>query len=569
MLLVSLVRAFPARYKWGIGLAVVAVLLGGIGWYGSGIAGISSSDIAYRAFAVLGFSDIYKDLPKTGWARLPLEAARFLGPFALFVLAGSALFDLVHKSDIRGKASKSAGTNAIIVGSGPFAYAAVGMELPAMFKRIVHLGAGVLSHSGRVFRLPWENTGQKTDLVSEFARRAEYVIVAESNDAETLLLALAAQKAEPRARVTAVVKDNRLADDFSDMLAGDNKPAHPLRVLSVATLAARDLHLNHPPFLAALEQGQKRIHAVIVGFGDTGEAIARDIATNCLVLGLAPPRLTVIDPAIAAREAALRLRVPELDETVTFVGMQGAFGCGVAPPLVLSNDAGPITHIYLCLGSDIDTLTAAGAVRQWLRSLGQPDAPLFLRLRDGCLLPEGMGAVAFGDTCAIVGLSHWLDDAADEAAVTLHRGYRTSLTETRRGENQSSTTRNWTSLTPDVQRSNHAAVAHIPAKLASAGVDRVHWLGRSDIPKLSHASGLLSRLGDFSRLEHDRWNAERRWAGWVFSGRTRAEGGEKDTTRRLHPDLVPFDRLTPESRQYDVGSIELLERLLTGGDPDS
>lgn len=562
-----LISSLPNRYKWGLGLAAVAVILGGIGWYYSDIPSISVLDVAYRAFAALGFSDLYKELPKSSWARWPLELARFLGPLSLIVLAGSALFDLVHKNDIRGKAAKSTGTNAVIIGSGPIAHAAVDLEFPVEFSRVVHLGARSLNQSGRIFRLPWDQPGPKESVVSELVRQAEYVLIAEADDAETLSIAMTAQQSAAAARVTALVKDGRLADDFSDMLAGDGQPAHPLRVVSAASLAVRDLHQRHPPFLRASEQSQTRIHAAIIGFGNMGEAVARDLATNCLTLGLAKPRLTVIDPAINEREAALRLRVPELNETVEFVGVKGAFGFGVAPPSVLESGSEPLTHVYLCLDSDINALSAAGAVRQWLRSSAQPAVPLFLRLRHASLLPKAMNAIAFGDAPAVVALSRWLDDEVDDAAITMHRGYRISLSRPGKIESGSSTARSWASLTPDAQRSNRAVVAHIPAKLASAGVDKTHWQGKSEIPVLAHASGMLSHIGDFSRLEHDRWNAERRWAGWAFCGRTRAEGGKKDDEQRLHPDLVSFERLLPESQSFDVRSIELLERLLTGGDP--
>ena len=51
----------------------------------------------------------------------------------------------------------------------------------------------------------------------------------------------------------------------------------------------------------------------MVGFGQTGQAIARDLIVNCRTSYLALPRLTIIDPMAEALEGVLRVRAPELD----------------------------------------------------------------------------------------------------------------------------------------------------------------------------------------------------------------------------------------------------------------
>ena len=53
---------------------------------------------------------------------------------------------------------------------------------------------------------------------------------------------------------------------------------------------------HHPPFLIAKERGHERVHALIVGFGQTGQSIARDLIVNCRTTYLGRPRITVIDP---------------------------------------------------------------------------------------------------------------------------------------------------------------------------------------------------------------------------------------------------------------------------------
>ena len=45
-------------------------------------------------------------------------------------------------------------------------------------------------------------------------------------------------------------------------------------------------------------------------------------------------------------------------------------------------------------------------------------------------------------------------------------------------------------------------------------------------------------------MEHDRWNDERRKAGWKL-------GAKKDTDNKITPYLVSWDELAEDIREYD------------------
>ncbi|MBY9068222.1 hypothetical protein K1X12_15055 [Hyphomonas sp. WL0036] len=553
--------SMPSRYKWAIFLGLTAIGFGGVGWWRSSLE-LTHLDILYRALSVFGFNDTYRDLP-AGQFTWTLEVARFLGPASLLIVASAALFDVLGKTRIRRTAAKIKDLRGVIVGASPYAFSAIeGARRDG--SKLLHLGANATNKEGALFRLPWDDRSRKELMLATYASRAKYILVSAETDSETLVLAVAATKLSKHPRVTAIVSGGRLADDYSDLLANGNKGcAYPLRILAASSLSARHLHLHNPPFLRARAENQKRVHAVIVGFGETGEALARDLAVNCLTLGLDRPRLTVIDPLMAEREAALRQRVPELDETVVFEGVLGGFGNGLNPPKLLDPEHDKITHAYICLGNDGDTLAAEGALRQWLRLSGQPDVPVFLKLRESGILASSENTTVFGSTDQTVELSGWTDDAFDDAASTLHRFYRTALSEHRKEAHGLDTAQNWDSQTPDIQRSNRAVVSHISAKLFSVGIDATHWLGKASIPYLQHESGMLGRIEALARLEHDRWNAERRWSGWRYSGTPRKDGGKKLDDLKMHPDLVPYDLLDVESQEYDRASIRILEKLLT------
>ena len=84
--------------------------------------------------------------------------------------------------------------------------------------------------------------------ISTHAIGADHVLVTHDDDAEALVLARAARLAAPRSFITVLMHDTRLAED---MAATVNEAR--TRVLSIAAVSARALHLEHPPFRAARE----------------------------------------------------------------------------------------------------------------------------------------------------------------------------------------------------------------------------------------------------------------------------------------------------------------------------
>ena len=58
---------------------------------------------------------------------------------------------------------------------------------------------------------------------------------------------------------------------------------------------------------------------------------------------------------------------------------------------------------------------------------------------------------------------------------------------------------------------------------------------------------------------HDHWARQRIDAGWTY-------GPERDDVRKTHPDLVPYQELTEEEKEYDRTSVvETLKVILMLG----
>jgi len=225
----------------------------------------------------------------------------------------------------------------------------------------------------------------------------------------------------PRGRaqgfITVLMRDVRLAEDAAAMV---NEPR--TRVLSEATVSARALNIDHPPFLIAKALGHARIHALIIGFGQTGQAIARDLIVNCRTTYLERPRITVVDPSAKALEGVMRVRAPELDACAEFAFIDGMIGThGVEPDSAelgrLIAEAGPVTAAYVCRHVDSEALSAAGMLQSLLRAADVAEPPIFVRLRDIHTLSKtaegarGLNSlIPFGDLEAIIAACEFLSN---------------------------------------------------------------------------------------------------------------------------------------------------------------
>ena len=184
-----------------------------------------------------------------------------------------------------------------------------------------------------------------------------------------------------------------------------------------------------------------------------------------------------------------------------------------------------------------------------------------LRLRDAQTPahPKGEGSgldalIPFGDIGAIVAASEFLSPAPDAAARAFSEAYRATLPEALRNDPARRSSRPWDELDETFRQVTRDAVAHIPAKLASAGVDPALWRGTPDPPPLPHDVRLFASDAErenLAELEHERWNAQRRMDGWRW-----ADLPSKDEQRRLHPDLVPYARLPESSKAFDLALVE-------------
>jgi hypothetical protein len=285
----------------------------------------------------------------------------------------------------------------------------------------------------------------------------------------------------------------------------------------------------------------------------------------------------VIDPQAKALEGVLRVRAPEIDACAQSRFIAGEIsGRAVHPePGAIAKalaEAGPITAAYVCLSTDADALSAAAMLLSLLRSIDVDAPPIFVRVRElNTIAPAGHAGPAesgldalipFGDLESILAASEFLSNAPDAPARAFVEAYRASLTPEQRDNPANRSARPWDELDETYRQNARDAVAHIPAKLASAGVDPGRWRWVTGVPRLGVSDRLFAdhaQLEALAELEHERWNAQRRMDGWRW-----ADLPSKNEARRLHQSLVKYAELSDDVKEYDRVMVRQTETACLG-----
>jgi uncharacterized membrane protein len=137
----------------------------------------------------------------------------------------------------------------------------------------------------------------------------------------------------------------------------------------------------------------------------------------------------------------------------------------------------------------------------------------------------------------------------DSYARAIHEAYVEASAERGEPAGGRSGLRGWDELPDDLKESNRAQAMHVGEKLAELGCIMVPTFD----PSLTFAYRDEGEVLLLARMEHVRWMRERLERGYVY-GPVR-EG-------RFHPDLVPWEELSEETREKDVQAVRNIPAML-------
>jgi hypothetical protein len=537
-------RLLDLRFRLLLPLLAIASLAFALwGWTVQARAlGLTPSDIFFRAVGSLAMSNNLDERAffNDDWR---VDLARVLGGLA-FVLAASQAVARLLSARVGRYMGRFRRGHLLVVGDDPVARsvveAAVRRAAPVTW---IANGPEPLTLPGALI-LPerWD----RSLAAGVAAAGASRAVVAFADQVEQIAAVRDLRAEAPALPITMNFADTWFAERMDEL-----ENISGVRFVSQIGLAVRGLHRRQPPFRIAQRLGHERLHALIFGFGHTGEAVLTDLLLSSLTGFLGKPRMTIVDPRAVEIAASLAQRCPGLGDSadIGFIDPGRPLDVRLLPAAALAQTVAalPVSLAYVCIHSDIRTVALAVSLQALARREGWAIGPIFTRTttrgalpehRLGTGSPEAAGLVAFGATEDFSADAGLFDPDSDALPRLFHAAYRAAAPA------GAMANRDWDALPEEMRESNRRLLIHLPAKLATAGVDGdVPLIGRpaAALPDLEADPALLERL---AALEHARWTMERHLSGWRL-------GPVRDDDRRLHPGLGPYADLDEGTRDYD------------------
>jgi len=333
------------------------------------------------------------------------------------------------------------------------------------------------------------------------------------------------------------------------------------RVFNTYQNSARRLFQAYPldgPGLAAGDPRQ--VHLVIIGFGQMGQSVALQAARLGRYANGRKLRVTVIDRAAEDRQASFLGEYPQFPTVCDTAFIAADADAAEVRDRIAewAADDGQHTSLVVCLDDDARCLSYALSIES---RLGPCVLPIRVRVsrerglasllatQSDAACGVGGGLASFGVIQRACSRTMLLNEELDVLARAIHEDF----VRKRRAEGRPATDpsmQDWEHLGYDLKESNRQQADHIPVKLRAIGCTRTQpHAGARPVSTFSEEE--VERL---ARMEHDRWIAERRLAGWT--------DGPKDNAKRTSPYLGDWADLPDEVRDYDRLAVRGLPALL-------
>jgi hypothetical protein len=321
---------------------------------------------------------------------------------------------------------------------------------------------------------------------------------------------------------------------------------------NVYQAGARALLERHPPFRGAEAD---RAHLLVVGLGGMGQGLVTQLAGEWYEAGLhrrRPLDITVVDHTPEAKVEALRFRHPQVNTLCNFhYWSANVYSAEFqeAAPLFDSEGRCKVTAAYVCLDDDARGLYAGLSLH---KRLGETNISVIVRMMYGAGLSTLMERDTGESPGRYVNLYPFnlLDQTCDvniapaepdveTRAAAIHTDYVRWMEGHGRTAEDNPHIVPWDELPESLRKKNREQARHIPDKLAAVGCEVVTRTGGRDVKFEAEEIELMARMG------HEHWCKLRRDEGW------RHHGGQKDAVGKTSPNLVSWEKLPEEVREFN------------------
>ena len=320
---------------------------------------------------------------------------------------------------------------------------------------------------------------------------------------------------------------------------------YPLEVLGDGKSLAGDVHLVLP----GLGRGEKAllIQAAQIGHFRNGKKI----------------NLHLVAPDPLAQRKELETYYPNLSLCINLTAeesLQSSDFVAAVTKLGLSLSADVALTVFVRQDDEQTALTDALRIAESLQEMKghlrvhfhtSPDSPLIDIIRQNDRLNRVINVLSDSSfACeweAVVG------EKQDRMAKAIHEDWyeeETRQLAAKPTRPKKPAYKKWEDLTEQQKDSNRAVADFIPVIIRAAGLTEV--VAKED---WSNVVSDPATVEDLARMEHDRWNAEKWLTGWTYAP-------QRADARKQHNDLVPYDQLNDETKQFDRNTILNLNTYL-------
>lgn len=398
------------------------------------------------------------------------------------------------------------------------------------------------------------------DLWRAGLRQASALYALDGDDAANLRALLLAAELSPSLEKIVLRQDEPSSYDLMQRKEIFGlKDQNVLRVISVEKQRARMLLKQYPLEIGSDGQVSDAVHLVLPQLGAFGKAVAVQAALighyrNGGRVNLWLPSTELRDELLAdfpklERCVNLKCLAEESVRGIEEIGHHAGTGAIVT---VLLTHLGPV-QAYLKMLHLEERYPDAVGLRVILRAPADKALPRSISEHSNVgVLVDSQGLI--GNT-----VLHEIDRIGRAVHETWYQGNVERIQKAEKEGNSKKVDelqekpafKPWEDLTEAQRDDNRSAGDHIEVKIRAVGMDPKQTDLKDAWAQLD--AGVLDML---SRMEHERWAATLWLANW--------EAGPRDDARRIHHNLVSFDELDQNTKNYDTEQVKAAVQYLLG-----
>jgi hypothetical protein len=314
----------------------------------------------------------------------------------------------------------------------------------------------------------------------------------------------------------------------------------------------------------------RRVHLIVFGFGQMGQSVALQAAKLGHYANGKKLRITVIDRLAAEKKHSFYYHYPFFSEVcdVEFLDWDAEDLEKLEKVREWTSEEASVCTCVICFDSDSRALAFALKLLKIIPS----NVPIRVRMQSS----KGLGSLLAGNSetsnlpgrltsFGVVSDACTIEMVVGEKLDALARAIHEDFVKKRKGEqrraDEDPSIQPWEQLDQIFIDSNRQQADHIDVKLRAIKCDRSQLEKAKETGFSDGEIELMAKFFDaeiemLAKMEHARWRAERRLAGWSFAP------GKSNLEAKTSPYIEDWESIPDDVKEYDREAVKNIPHLL-------